>query len=93
MPRSGRYFVYMVRCADGTYYTGTTSNLAARVKRHNAGQGAKYVRGRAPVRLVYSKGCADYRTALQAEYRLKQQSRREKQLLAGTNPVKRKGKS
>ncbi|MBP5448872.1 MAG: GIY-YIG nuclease family protein, partial [Spirochaetales bacterium] len=45
-------WVYIVRCADGTLYTGATTNLQARIETHNAGKGAKYTRGRLPVTLV-----------------------------------------
>ncbi|MBI3317876.1 MAG: GIY-YIG nuclease family protein, partial [Candidatus Omnitrophica bacterium] len=48
--RHGAYAVYMVRCTDGTYYTGLTNNLEARIKLHNAGNGAKYLRGKGPVK-------------------------------------------
>lgn len=54
-PRHGKYFVYMVRCADGTYYTGSTNDFGNRIKLHNAGNGAKYLRGKEPVQLVYAK--------------------------------------
>ena len=48
-------FVYILSCADGTLYTGYTVDLARRVAAHNAGRGAKYTRGRLPVRLVFSE--------------------------------------
>lgn len=47
------YYVYLLRCADGTLYTGFTNDLARRLAAHNAGRGAKYTRGRRPVELVY----------------------------------------
>ena len=49
MKRSGRFFVYILQCRDGTFYTGYTPDLARRLELHNAGQGAKYTRGRRPV--------------------------------------------
>ena len=52
-------YVYMLRCADGTLYTGWTSDLARRVKAHNSGHGAKYTRSRTPVELVYSEELED----------------------------------
>ncbi len=79
--RHGAYVVYMVRCTDGTYYTGATNNLEARIKLHNAGNGAKYLRGKGPVTLVYTKGYQYYRRALQAEARLKKLTRGEKEML------------
>lgn len=80
-PRHGHFFVYMVRCRDGTYYSGSTNNLEARIKLHDAGHGAKYVRGKAPVKLVYAKGYRYYKRALQAEAQLKRLTRGEKETL------------
>jgi len=81
------YFVYMLRCADGTYYIGQTKDLSARVDLHNAGKGAKYTRGRLPVVLVYSEPAPDRGAALRREYKLKKMTRAQKQELparAGT---------
>ena len=74
----------MVACADGTYYTGSTNDLARRLRAHNAGTGAKYLRGRRPVRLVYLRPCQDARHALRAEWALKQRTHVEKGALART---------
>ena len=74
-PRHGRYLVYIVQCADGTYYSGSTNDLEARIKLHNAGNGAKYLRGRGPVRLVYAKEYRYYKNALRAERYLKRQTK------------------
>jgi predicted GIY-YIG superfamily endonuclease len=63
--------VYIVRCADGTLYTGTAKDLVARVAEHNAGRGAKYTRGRAPVTLVYREPAGDRAAALRREYEIK----------------------
>jgi putative endonuclease len=71
----------MLRCADGTLYTGYTINLKARVVAHNAGRGAKYTRGRRPVALVYSRGFRSIGKALAREYALKQLTRAEKEAL------------
>ncbi len=73
-----QYWVYMVRCADDTLYTGITDNLERRIKTHNSGKGAKYTRGRGPVVLVYQEVCADKPEALRRELAIKQMSRREK---------------
>jgi len=73
-----QYWVYMVRCADDTLYTGITDNLERRIKTHNSGKGAKYTRGRGPVVLVYQEACADKPEALRRELAIKQMSRREK---------------
>lgn len=70
--------VYIVRCRDGTLYTGITNDLARRVAAHSAGKGARYTRSRAPVTLVWSRRKRDKPSALREEYRLKQLSRAEK---------------
>src|SRR3989338_8454009 len=80
-PRRGQYFVYMVRCTNGAYCTGSTNNLEARIKLHSSGHGVKYLRGNGPVRLVYAKAYRYYKRAVQGEGRLKKRSRREKEAL------------
>lgn len=80
-------YVYMLRCADGTLYTGWTSDLARRVKAHNSGHGAKYTRSRTPVVLVYSEELEDKPQALKREYAIKQLSREEKQKLIERNKL------
>lgn len=75
-------YVYMVECADGTYYTGWTEDLERRVAAHNAGRGARYTRSRRPVRLVYAEECADRAAAQRREAALKRLSHREKARLA-----------
>lgn len=79
--RPAGYHVYIVECAGGTYYTGSTSNLDRRIARHNAGRGAKYVRGKRPVRLVYAKAYRYYKNVLKAERCLKRQTRKQKEQL------------
>lgn len=79
MPRaSTRWFVYIVRCRDGSLYTGCTNDLEARIARHNAGKGARYTRSRLPVKLVFQRKVADRSAALSREARLKQLTREEK---------------
>lgn len=73
--------VYMLRCRDGTLYTGSTNDLTRRLAAHNAGTGAKYTRSRLPVTLAYTEPCADRSTALRREYALKQLTRAEKEAL------------
>ncbi|MFZ5438140.1 MAG: GIY-YIG nuclease family protein [Patescibacteria group bacterium] len=65
------WFVYIVRCADNTLYTGISDNLATRINKHNAGKGAKYTKGRSPVTLIYQEKCADRSTASQREAAIK----------------------
>lgn len=67
-----QWHVYMVRCADGSLYTGITTDVERRVVQHNAGQGARYTRGRGPVTLVYREKAADRPAALKREYEIKQ---------------------
>lgn len=77
-------FVYIVECADGTLYTGWTTDVEKRLQTHNAGEGAKYTRSRRPVRLLYSEPCADKSAALKREAEIKRLSRAKKlALIAG----------
>ena len=71
-------YTYILECADGTLYTGWTNDLKKRLAAHNAGQGAKYTRGRGPVRLVYYEAFADKEEALRREAALKRLSRAAK---------------
>lgn len=81
MRRQGRFFVYIVQCKDGTYYTGYTSNLQERLQLHNSGNGAKFLRGRSPVQVVYVKEYWYYKRALDAERQLKKLTRKQKEEL------------
>ena len=77
--RTGKFFVYIVECSNGTYYTGYTNNLDNRIKLHNNGHGAKYLRGKAPIKLVYAKEYKYYKNALTAEKNLKKLTRKRKE--------------
>ena len=83
------HYVYMLRCRDGSLYTGWTNDPAHRLRAHNAGKGAKYTRGRTPVKLVYLEALASKEEALRREYALKQLSREEKEKLVESNCVGR----
>jgi len=72
------WWVYIVECADGTLYTGITTNLEARIKTHNAGKGAKYTRTRLPVKCLWSQPSETRSTASREEWRIKGLSRRDK---------------
>ena len=72
------HYVYIVKCADGTYYTGYTNDLERRIKQHNAGEGAKYTKGRRPVKLVHSERFKSKSKAMQREYKIKQLARQRK---------------
>jgi putative endonuclease len=74
---------YLISCADGTLYCGITNNLKQRLAAHNAGGGAKYTRGRGPVRLMHVEPCADKSAALKRELQIKELSRSEKKALCG----------
>ena len=76
-----KYYIYMLRCADGSLYTGWTTDPEKRAAAHNAGKGAKYTRSRRPVELVYSEAFDDKIAAQRREYAIKQLSRREKEKL------------
>ena len=76
------HFVYMVRCADGTLYTGYARDPERRIKVHNAGRGAKYTARRLPVSLVYWELCDSRSSALKREHQLKRLARRDKERLA-----------
>ncbi len=65
------WYVYIVRCADGSLYTGITKDVESRVSLHNAGRGAKYTRGRRPVALVYRETAGDRGAAVRREYAIK----------------------
>ena len=75
------HFVYIVRCADGTLYTGYARDPIARERAHNSGRGAKYTAGRRPVRLVYQKAFRSLEKALAREYAVKQLTRAQKDVL------------
>lgn len=72
------WYVYILRCGDGTLYTGSTDNVEKRLAAHRAGKGAKYTRGRGPLELVYTQQLPDKSAALRREYEIKQLSRQEK---------------
>lgn len=76
------WVVYLVECNDGTLYCGVTNNLERRLAAHNAGKGARYTRGRAPVRLVWSEACASRSDALRREIAIKAMPRSAKLTLA-----------
>ena len=79
------WFVYLLQCADSTYYAGVAPDLEERLRKHNCGRGAKYTRGRRPVRLVWSHHCESYAQARAWEAQLKSWSRQKKRrLIAGS---------
>jgi putative endonuclease len=75
------HYVYVLRCADDTLYTGYTTDVERRVAEHDAGEGAKYTRGRTPVELVHVESFDSKSGAMSREYEIKQWSRAEKEQL------------
>ncbi|MDD4169484.1 MAG: GIY-YIG nuclease family protein [Desulfotomaculaceae bacterium] len=71
-------YTYILQCNDGSYYTGWTTNLAARLKVHNEGKGARYTRSRLPVRLVYWEAHPDRSTAMRREAIIRKLKRNDK---------------
>lgn len=78
------FYVYMLRCADGTLYTGYTDDPERRARVHNAGKGAKYTRSRLPVELVYREAFGDKSSALRREREIKGLTRAQKLALIAT---------
>jgi len=72
-------YVYILKCKDGTYYTGYTLDIDRRVKEHNLGRASKYTRGRLPVECVYLEHLATISAALQREITIKRLNRASKQ--------------
>lgn len=79
--RKGKFYAYMAQCTNGMYYTGSTNNLEERIERHNKGHGAKSLRGKLPVKLVYAKEYRYFKNALHAERSLKKLIRVQKEEL------------
>jgi len=73
--------VYVLECSDGSYYTGYTTDVERRVAEHDAGDGAKYTRGRTPVELVHTESFDTRSAAMSREYEIKQLTRAEKEAL------------
>lgn len=81
-------FVYILKCADGTLYTGWTNNLEKRMDKHNAGNGAKYTRGRLPVEMVYFETFETKEEAMSREFNIKRMNRSQKIELIKKSSVK-----
>ena len=71
-------YIYILRCADGTLYTGWTNNLEKRLKSHNEGKGSRYTRARLPVTLIYCEELSTQGEAMRREYEIKQLTRAQK---------------
>ncbi len=75
------WYVYILRCGDGTLYTGITDDVSRRLAAHRAGRGAKYTRGRGPLELVYTERVQNRSAALRREIAIKRMRRSEKERL------------
>jgi putative endonuclease len=78
------WYLYMVRCRDGKLYTGIAIDIERRIAEHQAGKGAKYLRGRAPLRLVFKRKIGSRSLALKVEQLIKKLPKREKEMIVAT---------
>ena len=74
-----QWYLYILRCADGSLYTGITTDVQRRLADHRSGKGAKYTRGRGPLELVYQECCEGHSHALRREYQVKALKRSQKE--------------
>ena len=79
------WLVYMLECSDNSIYTGITNNLEERLKTHQSGNGAKYLRGRLPIKLVYKENFINRSEATKREIYIKKMSKKEKKNLIDLN--------
>lgn len=88
MPENPSWYLYLLRCANGDLYTGITTDVERRLAQHAGNRGARRLRGKGPLQLVYSHPVGDRSRALRLEYRVKQLSRAQKEaLVAGKRPL------
>lgn len=81
-------YVYIVKCADGTYYTGRTNNLEKRLNNHNHSKnGAHYTKIRRPIELIYKEECLSLGDSLKREFAIKKLSRKQKEALVATRRI------
>jgi putative endonuclease len=83
-------FVYILRCRDGSLYTGIAKDVAARLRQHQAGRASRYTRARLPVALLWSRRVATWSAALREEHRIKQLGRASKLAFVAEKETKRK---
>jgi putative endonuclease len=88
MPESQTWHLYLIRCADGSLYTGISTDVERRLQQHRNGRGAKRLRGQGPLELVFSQAVGDRASAQRTEYRVKRLPRARKEaLIAGQIPL------
>ena len=85
--------LYVVRCADGTFYTGIAKDVTRRIAAHNSGKGAKYTSARKPVALLFQEPVGDYSAALKREYQVKHLTRKGKEEFISGKPLRRPRKT
>ena len=85
--KSAGWWVYLLACADGSYYVGITTDVARRLGQHDAGRGARYTRSRRPLTLVATVPCADRAEAMRLEAQLKRLPHLGKERFAREHPV------
>ena len=78
------WYLYILRCGDGSLYTGITTDVQRRLAEHRSGKGAKYTRGRGPLELLYQEECGTHSDALKRELAVKALTRLEKEALIGS---------
>ena len=83
-------YVYILQCGDGSYYTGSTTDLERRIAAHNEGKGARYTRGRGPLRLVYWEERESWSEALRREAAIKKLTRAQKNALIAQGDSERR---
>ena len=79
------WLVYMLECSDNSIYTGITNNLENRLKKHQSGDGAKYLRGRLPIKIIYKELFINRSEATKREIAIKKMSKKEKKILIYLN--------
>ncbi|WP_216831179.1 GIY-YIG nuclease family protein [Alkalihalobacterium elongatum] len=84
----GNHYVYMIRCQDGSLYTGYTNNVERRLQMHESGKGAKYTRGKGPFVLELCQSYTTKQEAMQSEYAIKQLSKSAKECLIQEGKIK-----
>lgn len=82
------WYLYILRCGDGSLYTGITTDVERRLEAHRQGRGAKYTRGRGPLELVFQEECGTHSQALKREAAVKRLSRQEKEAMIAPFPEK-----
>jgi len=86
--KTGRWYLYVVKCSDGSLYTGVTTDVTRRLSEHNTGvSGAKYTRSRRPVELIFQEEHSNQSEALKAEYSFKKLSRKQKLRIIFPDPI------